>query len=90
MQLVFWLGVVPLVGLCVGAWVLAKATRPDLPLDALPRWRQSLRVFLIPKHDATPEEVARMERAEAEQAAEARHREVVRAIYNANATGRGP
>lgn len=90
MLIVFWLGVVPAIGIIVVAALVARLTRLDLPLEALPTWQRELRQFLFPKIDATPEEVARMERGEAARAEEVRHEALVRAVYNAAATGRAP
>ena len=89
MLIVFWLGVVPMVGLLAFVAVTGKLIRPDLPLDSLPAWRRELRLFLFPKLDATPEEAAEMERHRAARAEEVRHEALVRAVYNAAATGRG-
>lgn len=90
MQIVFWLGVVPMLGLIAFVAATVLLTRPNLPLESLPAWRRELRLFLFPKLDATPEEVARMERNEAARAEEVRHEALVRAVYNAAATGRTP
>ena len=90
MLIVFWLGVVPLAGIFAVAALLARLTRLDLPLEALPAWQRELRLLLFPKIDATPEEVARMERYEAARAEEVRHEALVRVVHNAAATGRAP
>ena len=90
MLIVFWLGVVPLVGVVLLTAAAVSLIRPHLPLESLPAWRRELRLFLFPKIDATPEEVARMERDEAARAEEVRHEALVRAVYNAAATGRAP
>lgn len=90
MLIVFWLGIVPAIGLVILGAATVMLTRPNLPLESLPAWRRELRLFLFPKIDATPEEVARMERDEAVRAEEVRHEALVRAVYNAAATGRAP
>ena len=90
MLIVFWLGVVPLVGVVLLTAAAVSLIRPQLPLESLPGWRRELRLFLFPKLDATPEEVARMERDKAARAEEVRHEALVRAVYNAAATGRAP
>lgn len=90
MLIVFWLGIVPMIGLIIFVAVTGKLTRPDLPLESLPAWRRELRLFLFPKIDATSEEIARMERDKAARAEEVRHEALVRAVYNAAATGRAP
>lgn len=82
MEIVFWLGVVPLVGLIVVIWAWTKVVQKltplvqlDLPIESLSPNKQTLRVLLFPDHDLTPEE-------RAEQLAEGRHREIVRAIHS--------
>ena len=90
MEIVFWLGVVPLVGLIGVTWAwtrvlqkVAPLAQLDSPLESLPPSRRALRVAFFPSYDMTPE-------GQAAQLAEKRHREIVSAIHNANATDRRP
>ena len=88
-ELLFWFGAFPLICLVAALYVIGMVIRADLPLEALPWWRRAIRRGFFPTVDATPEELAKMDRDAAERRAEARHRQLVSTIRNASLTGRG-
>ena len=90
MEIVFWLGVVPLVGLIVWVAATVRLTGLDRPLESLPTWQRELRLFLFPKVDATPEELAQMRQDQAARAEASRHQRLVSTVLNTSGTGRGP
>ena len=88
MALLFWLFVVPLAAVIFGGVAWSKLIKSDQPLDTLPVWRQALRVVTDPELDATPEEIAKLERDRAARAQAKQNQAVISAIYNAAATNR--
>ena len=88
MEIVFWLGVVPAVGLVAGIWVLLKVVRPDLPPEALGPVRRAVRDLAFPDLDATPEELGRKQQARAARYEQATHDRLVAAARNSGITRR--
>ena len=86
--LFFWLFVVPLAVVFFGGMAVVRLIKPNQPLDTLPFWRQALRVTVDPELDATPEEIAKLERDRAARAQAKQNQAVISAIYNAAATNR--
>ena len=85
----FWVFVVPIVGLIFLAVVLGHGLRLNEPAEAVGPVRRQLRQLLNPRWDATPEELAAIEKRDAERLAACRHNQIISAIYNSNTYGRG-